>query len=460
LAQEKLRVIFLVYHGTGHFNACFKLARVLSVRYDVTFAGVSFFQPYVSGQGFHYYPLNTVPFGTGLEYWLNTVQKKKPFYFRAIIDRWNNKLFHLRERELSAMVQQVKPDLILLDAQQSTDFLVLYPLLAKHEICFALLHTMLPTSLCNNIPPLNSLALPENSSEIKKENKRIRRKNLYRRLIQKIKFLWADDGFIIKRSFRQNHIPARLAGGQSSFGFALTGIPELILAPAQFNFREAPISAHQKYLGSCIDFKRIEPADEKYLAQHASILNKLRSENLKLIYCSFGSMPQDNETLILALLKKIIQAAEGSRYLLLISLKFDQEKLRAFQSDRVYIFRQLPQLEILARTDLFITHGGLNSIKESIVCETPMLVYPVEFKTDQPGNSARVVYHQLGLRGEVKKDTVEEIREKINALMANPVYKNNLSAFNRAEKEMDDEKLLSIIQSIPENINYAFTGSR
>ncbi len=68
-------------------------------------------------------------------------------------------------------------------------------------------------------------------------------------------------------------------------------------------------------------------------------------------------------------------------------------------------------MELLSRADLFITHSGLNSIKESIFYAVPMLVFPIEFKTDHPGNAARIVYHVLGLRGDARKDSAPEIKK-------------------------------------------------
>ncbi|MCC6617247.1 MAG: hypothetical protein IT320_27480 [Anaerolineae bacterium] len=36
----------------------------------------------------------------------------------------------------------------------------------------------------------------------------------------------------------------------------------------------------------------------------------------------------------------------------------------------------VPQLEVLKRTDLFITHGGMNSVHESLWHGVPMIVIP------------------------------------------------------------------------------------
>ncbi|WP_420878086.1 glycosyltransferase, partial [Streptomyces rhizosphaericus] len=53
----------------------------------------------------------------------------------------------------------------------------------------------------------------------------------------------------------------------------------------------------------------------------------------------------------------------------------------------VHITDRLPQPLLLESVDLFLTHGGFNSIRESLRTATPMAVLP-QFG-DQPGNAQR-----------------------------------------------------------------------
>jgi UDP:flavonoid glycosyltransferase YjiC (YdhE family) len=63
-------------------------------------------------------------------------------------------------------------------------------------------------------------------------------------------------------------------------------------------------------------------------------------------------------------------------------------------SANVKIQESVPQLELLRRSDMFITHGGLSSIKEGIISGVPLLVLPAQF--DQPFNAIRVEVHGIG----------------------------------------------------------------
>jgi zeaxanthin glucosyltransferase len=58
------------------------------------------------------------------------------------------------------------------------------------------------------------------------------------------------------------------------------------------------------------------------------------------------------------------------------------------------VIEKLPQRRLLELCQIFITHGGLSSIKEAIVAGKPMIVLPALY--DQPFNAMRVRYHNLG----------------------------------------------------------------
>ena len=111
--------------------------------------------------------------------------------------------------------------------------------------------------------------------------------------------------------------------------------------------------------------------------------------------------------------------------MIVISGKLD-EKIVSGPDTNFYTFETVPQLEILKNTDIFITHGGLNSIKEAIYAETPMLIYPVHPEYDPRGNAARVFYHGLGLRGDIVSESIDEIKSKVRQLLSNKVYRENL----------------------------------
>jgi UDP:flavonoid glycosyltransferase YjiC (YdhE family) len=106
----------------------------------------------------------------------------------------------------------------------------------------------------------------------------------------------------------------------------------------------------------------------------------------------------------------------------------------------------VPQLIILKSSSIFITHGGLNSIKEAISAEVPILVYPINKDVDHNGNSSRVVYHRLGLRGNISSETEKGLSEKIMTLLSEPGFRQNLKRMKAFEGNYPEEKLFGILK--------------
>ena len=77
---------------------------------------------------------------------------------------------------------------------------------------------------------------------------------------------------------------------------------------------------------------------------------------------------------------------------LLVGRDFDQAKLGRIP-ENIFIHQSVDQLAVLERADLFITHGGMNSVNEALCYTMPMVVVPMA--DDQPMVGARIA--ELGL---------------------------------------------------------------
>lgn len=56
-----------------------------------------------------------------------------------------------------------------------------------------------------------------------------------------------------------------------------------------------------------------------------------------------------------------------------VGQKFDIRKLKKISSN-MHIYKSVPQLTVLKMADVFVTHGGMNSVSEALVYGTPMVV--------------------------------------------------------------------------------------
>jgi UDP:flavonoid glycosyltransferase YjiC (YdhE family) len=111
----------------------------------------------------------------------------------------------------------------------------------------------------------------------------------------------------------------------------------------------------------------------------------------------------------------------------------------------------VPQLEMLKRASIMITHGGFNSIKECIFFGVPMIVFPII--RDHPAITARVVYHGLGLRGNLQNASVEQIHQLIKRIDQDPSFKTRVEAMGREFRRIEElESASQIIQAVVDGL--------
>jgi MGT family glycosyltransferase len=93
-----------------------------------------------------------------------------------------------------------------------------------------------------------------------------------------------------------------------------------------------------------------------------------------------------------------------------------------------------PQLEILKRADLTITHAGLNTAMESLSQGVPMVCLPVT--NDQPAVAARVAWTGTGLVVPLRKLSRERLRQAVKTVLDEPSFRDQAremqSAIQRA----------------------------
>jgi zeaxanthin glucosyltransferase len=443
------RVVFLCYHGKGHLNPCFPLAEILAADHDVVFAGVAFFESYVRASGFSYYPLQTVPFGLGLEAWVNTVQQRTPHYLHTLRDRWSDRLYRERAQELTTLLDALQPTLVLVDDRQSSDFLVVYPHLQARGIRFALVHAMPPATLIPGVPPINTTAFPDDAAGIRRAHRKVRLQRLKRLWKQKLLYLGMDDSTILQRRVRRNNIPRHFFSGKTTYyNLALQHIHELILLPNELNFPGIPASSFQHYIGG-LHRQSLAPAEasEQYVNAREYIQQHIAADKV-CIYCSIGTVQPEHAGPTEAFIRNLVAAVHDKPVVLVLSLASLAEKFAGEYGsmEHVYIFDNVPQLDVLSYAGLFITHGGINSIKESIDAGVPMLVYPVDSILDPPGNAVRVAYHGLGLRGDMAHDTVADIAQNIHTMLTDTRYRQKIQAMQAACRAYTPERFLQAIR--------------
>jgi MGT family glycosyltransferase len=151
-----------------------------------------------------------------------------------------------------------------------------------------------------------------------------------------------------------------------------------------------------------------------------------------LVYASMGTLQNG----ILRTFRVIAEACAGLDLQLVISLGGGQDPalLVDLPGDPVVV-GYAPQLELIRRSALTISHGGLNTALESLARGVPMVVLPVAY--DQPGVGARVEWSGVGRSIPVGRLTVDRLRDAVRTVLGDPAYRERAGRL-RSEIEAAD----------------------
>jgi UDP:flavonoid glycosyltransferase YjiC (YdhE family) len=112
-----------------------------------------------------------------------------------------------------------------------------------------------------------------------------------------------------------------------------------------------------------------------------------------------------------------MHALDSPDYQVIVSAGGAYKKLqKSAIAKNAIVYRSVPQISLLNKIDLFISHGGNNSINEALASGKPIIVMPVG--GEQADNASRIVYLGVGKRIDIIKfnerqllSIVEEIRQ-------------------------------------------------
>jgi MGT family glycosyltransferase len=112
-----------------------------------------------------------------------------------------------------------------------------------------------------------------------------------------------------------------------------------------------------------------------------------------IVYASMGTLQNG----LINIFRSITQAAIGLKelqFVLAVGGQVDPKQLGAAPAN-VTVVSYAPQIEVLKRSSLCITHAGLNTVLESLSNGVPMLALPIT--NDQPGVAARIANKKVGV---------------------------------------------------------------
>ena len=102
----------------------------------------------------------------------------------------------------------------------------------------------------------------------------------------------------------------------------------------------------------------------------------------------------------------------------------------------VRVVTRLPQPLLLPGCDLFVTHGGLNSVREALQCGVPMVLTP--FGADQPNNAERCAEHGFGVVVDPATATATELADACRRVLTDPAFRVRVRQAQRSFLAMPD----------------------
>lgn len=190
---------------------------------------------------------------------------------------------------------------------------------------------------------------------------------------------------------------------------------------AEFDFPRRRLPRHFHFIGSLAADRQL---------QNDSGFPWDRLDGRRIIFASLGTIPDPANPPVF---RKILQACDGLDAQLVLALgKWSQEHvdlsaILAPVPRNALVVDFVPQMALLDKAALLITHAGSNTVVEALHRGVPMVALPRS--ADQPGMAARIEYSGAGLRASFYRSTPEELRQIVQRVLDD-------ERFSRRAKEL------------------------
>jgi UDP:flavonoid glycosyltransferase YjiC (YdhE family) len=235
----------------------------------------------------------------------------------------------------------------------------------------------------------------------------------------------------------------------------VSGMTTLILCPEEFDLPQRQKRPQYRYVEASCDLQRKGKPGFPW--------DRVDNEK-KLVYCSLGSQGlwahegvdyESKQQNVRKFLQAVVSAIAGRADWQLVLVLGNHLRAEDFHSipENALVVNEAPQLEVLKKASLAITHGGMNTVKECILLGVPMLVFPV--RGDMFANAERVVFHGLGLAAKIQTASAESINSMIADFERDPGFRSRVEAmregFLRIERQ---QRAVTIIEErLAEKVN-------
>jgi zeaxanthin glucosyltransferase len=146
-----------------------------------------------------------------------------------------------------------------------------------------------------------------------------------------------------------------------------------------------------------------------------------------LIFASLGTLVNGLEY-VYRIILDAVRTLPGVQVVLSVGYNVDFDDLGPIPSNTIAV-SSAPQIELLKRASLCITHAGLNTTLEALAQGVPMVAIPIGY--DQPGIAARIAYHGVGEFLDVEDLTVKRLSALIQQVRRHQSYYDKARYFKK-----------------------------
>ncbi len=412
-------ILFFTDTQKGHMTPTFQFVRNLKEHgFNISYCGIPDAMKEVAQIGFesnsifeNYYPLGSTKGTT----------KVAKSAVRLILDG-----------ELDSLINRVNPKIIFVTDQNPLESLAIY---YKYNLKIIVFWTHYPQGKYTH---------PENSPF----------GTSFRNLAQHLAFKNKDPqelsvflDFVERLGYKINNLRDLLAPIKY-FAHFISCSKELLI-------EDIPHREGEVYVGPCIFDHSV------FSAPNTSFFEELKldeTSSKKIVYCSLGSWADGiNSSKALQIFEAIINAFKSERlanHTLVVAAGELFNTLNVLGLPKnIFIYKWVPQVELLQYISVAIIHGGLGSLKECVTHNIPMIITPLGL--DQFDNAKRVAHHGLGKELNVDLASLNQIVKIILDLINNDEVKNNLKNMNSIfEKNEAENRGVNYLGKVNPDFDY------
>ena len=441
--------MLVVYHEWSAINATLKLSQDLIARgYRVVYLGPSNFEKPVVNNGFEYKSYEDDFINERLKYYRTKIRKKDgkmPGPLGSLI--WRNRTIVKVHRDLLKRLEEIVaadvPDLVLLGPLMvyfSIPFLKLgIPILNVNFSLITIRNSVVPPTFTGIIPGYKLGGLLNRVVNITAWSIRLLA-NVFRDW--RLFLSWSLSLSIF--SFYKSKKEIKKLGGRLRETALLPRLllPELVLSPREFDFPRLPTTVPRCYAGtSILPHRREDPFDWRSIDKEKPI-----------IYFTIGSYADECD-LRDKLYGSIIEVMKQRPETQLIFQIGNEKDIETFKPlpENIFLYKWVPHMQIFPHTSLIICHAGFGTIREAIYFGVPLIVFPN--RNDEPGYAARIAYHNLGLRENIKKINPPRLNKLIDGVLHDDTIQHSIKEMQQVFREQESSrKGIEFIEDFLKNV--------